>query len=51
MTSVWNTVEAFATSAYDKMPFGLDDVKTVLMPRQALLKKLDSLGTLSVPDV
>ncbi len=35
----------------DKLPFGLDNVKTVLIPRQALLKKLDPLGTFSVPGV
>ncbi len=32
----------------DKLQFGLDDVKTALVPRQAQLKKLDPLGTLSV---
>jgi hypothetical protein len=29
----------------------LGEVKTVLMPRQALLMKLDPLGTLLVPEV
>ncbi len=35
----------------DKMQFGLDELKTALMSRQALLKKLDPLGILSVPEV
>ncbi len=35
----------------DKMPFLLADVKKVLIPRQALLKKLDLLGILLVPEV
>ncbi len=35
----------------DKLPFALDDLKKVLMPRQALLKKLDPSGSLTVPEV
>jgi hypothetical protein len=34
-----------------KLQFGLDEVKTVLMPRQGLFKKLDPLGTMLVPEV
>ncbi len=33
------------------MPSGLDEVKIVFMPRQALLKKLDPLGILSATEV
>ncbi len=35
----------------DKLPFRLDEVKLVLMPRQALIKKLGPLRTLSVPEL
>ena len=31
----------------DKLPFALDDLRKILMPRQARLKKLDLSGSLS----
>jgi hypothetical protein len=34
-----------------KLPFALEDLKKILMPRQALLKKLDPSGSLTVPEV
>jgi hypothetical protein len=37
--------------AGDKMKFVLADLKTVLMPRQVLPKKLHPLGNLLVPEV
>ncbi len=35
----------------EELPFTLDDVKTTLMPRQALLKKSDPTWSLTVPAV
>ena len=35
----------------EELPFELDDLKKILMPRQALIKKLDFSGSLTVPTV